>query len=154
VRETLQRTGLDPSRLHLELTEAIMADVPPQIIEQLHRLRALGVQIGLDDFGTGYVSLLHLRRLPLTYLKIDRRLVRGTGSDPGTEQVLAAVIGLAADLGLRSIAEGVGTPAQLDRLRVLRCVEAQGDLLALPMPVASLPSATDVKLRSLIKRIS
>jgi EAL domain-containing protein (putative c-di-GMP-specific phosphodiesterase class I) len=64
------------------------------------------------------------------------------------------VIGLATDLGLRSIAEGVETPAQLDRLRVLRCDEAQGDLLALLMPVASLPSATDVKLRSLIKRIS
>ena len=89
------------------------------------------MQIGLDDFGTGYVSLVHLRRLPLSYVKIDRKLVRSTSNDPGGEQVLAAVIGIAADLGLRSIAEGVEKPAQLDRLRELGCDEAQGDLFGL-----------------------
>ncbi len=140
VRETLQRTRLEPRRLHLELHEAALADAPPEMVAQLEQLRSLGVQIGLDDFGTGYVSLVHLRRLPLSYVKIDRKLVRSTSNTPGGEQVLAAVIGLAADLGLRSIAEGVEKPAQLDRLRELGCDEAQGDLFARPVAVADLPS--------------
>ena len=140
VRDTLQRTGLDPGRLHLELNEATVADVPPEIVAQLEQLRALGVQLGLDDFGTGHVSLVRLRRLPLSYVKIDRKLVRATSNEPGGEQVLAAVIGLAAELGLRSIGEGVEKPAQLDRLRELGCDEAQGDLFAQLRLVADLPA--------------
>ncbi len=140
VRETLQRTGLDPGRLHLELHEAMVADALPEIVQQLEQLRELGVQLGLDDFGTGYVSLVHLRRLPLTYVKIHRKLVRATSNDPGAEQVLKAVIGIAADLGLRSIGDGVERRAQLDRLRELGCDEAQGELFATPHLVGDPPS--------------
>ena len=99
-----------------------------------HGIRDLGVQIGLDDFGTGYASLTHLRRLPLTFVKIDQSFVQGLGSDRDDERIVAAVIDLAANLGLRSIAEGVETQGQLDRLRELGCDQAQGFHFARPMP--------------------
>jgi diguanylate cyclase (GGDEF)-like protein/PAS domain S-box-containing protein len=134
IRTTLERTGLDPRCLHMELTETAIIDLHPDTLEQLGRIRDLGVQIGLDDFGTGYASLTHLRRLPLTFVKIDRSFVNGLGTDQEDERIVAAVVDLAANLGLRSIAEGVETSDQLDRLRALGCDQAQGYLFARPMP--------------------
>jgi diguanylate cyclase (GGDEF)-like protein len=134
VRDTLERTGLEPSRLYLELTETAIMDLHPEILRQLSRIRELGVQIGLDDFGTGYASLTHLRRLPLDFVKVDRSFVKGLGSDHGDERIVSAVIDLARNLGLRSIGEGVETIAQLDRLRELGCDQAQGYLFARPAP--------------------
>jgi diguanylate cyclase (GGDEF)-like protein len=134
VGETLTHTGLDPSCLHLELTETAVFDLRPEILQQLERIRDLGVQIGLDDFGTGYASLTHLRRLPLTFVKIDQSFVKGLERDPEDDRIVAAVIDLAANLGLRSIAEGIETDEQLNRLRALGCDQAQGYLFARPLP--------------------
>jgi diguanylate cyclase (GGDEF)-like protein/PAS domain S-box-containing protein len=133
VRETLERSGMDARCLHLELTETAIIDLRPDLLEQLARIRDLGVQIGLDDFGTGYASLTHLRRLPLTFVKIDQSFVQGLGADPEDERIVAAVVDLAANLGLRSIAEGVETSGQLERLRNLGCDQAQGYLFARPL---------------------
>jgi EAL domain-containing protein (putative c-di-GMP-specific phosphodiesterase class I) len=141
IRETLEQTGLDPGCLHLELTETAIMDLRPHILEQLGQIRDLGVQIGLDDFGTGYASLTHLRRLPLAFVKIDQSFVRGLGSDQSDERIVAAVIDLAANLELRSIAEGVETPDQLARLRELGCDQAQGYLFARPLPRDDVPAA-------------
>ena len=141
VRERLEQADLDPSCLHLELTETVIIDLHPHILEQLGRIRELGVQIGLDDFGTGYASLTHLRRLPLTFVKIDQSFVRGLGSEQWDERIVAAVIDLAANLRLRSIAEGVETPDQLARLRELGCDQAQGYLFARPLPPGDVPPA-------------
>jgi diguanylate cyclase (GGDEF)-like protein len=134
VQETLQQTGLDPTCLHLELTETAVFDLRADILNQLGRIRDLGVQIGLDDFGTGYASLTHLRRLPLTFVKIDQTFVKGLGHDAEDDRIVAAVVDLAANLGLRSIAEGIETDEQLDRLRALGCDQAQGYLFARPLP--------------------
>jgi diguanylate cyclase (GGDEF)-like protein/PAS domain S-box-containing protein len=134
VQGRLERTGLDPSRLHLELTETALMDLRPEILSQLRRIRDLGVQVGLDDFGTGYASLTHLRRLPLTFVKIDQSFVQGLGTDREDEGIVSAVVDLAANLGLRSIAEGVETTDQLSRLRELGCDQAQGYLFARPLP--------------------
>ncbi len=139
VRAQLKRSGLDPRQLHLELTETAITGPQPALIEQLRQLRDLGVQLGLDDFGSGLVSLTQLLRLPLTYVKIDRAIAQGDGSDPSSTQLLTGAIGLAAELGLRSIAEGVETDAQLERLRELGCDEAQGYLFARPLPLHELP---------------
>jgi len=136
VQEALDHGTLPPSRLHLELTETAIMDLRPEILQQLGHLRDLGVEIGLDDFGTGYASLTHLRRLPLTFVKIDRTFVSGIGTDHEDDRIVAAVIDLAANLGLRSIAEGVETPTQLQRLRDLECDQAQGYFFARPMPAA------------------
>lgn len=134
VRECLDRNGLDPAYLHLELTETAIIDLRPDILQQLALITDLGVQIGLDDFGTGYASLIHLRRLPLSFVKIDQSFVQGLGTNDGDERIVAAVVDLAANLGLRSIAEGVETSAQLTWLRELGCDQAQGYLFARPLP--------------------
>jgi EAL domain-containing protein (putative c-di-GMP-specific phosphodiesterase class I) len=134
VQAALEQTGLDPTCLHLELTETAIIDLRPDILQQLGHIRDLGVQIGLDDFGTGYASLTHLRRLPVTFVKIDQSFVQGLGVDQEDERIVAAVVDLAANLGLRSIAEGVETADQLERLRELGCDHAQGYLFARPLP--------------------
>jgi diguanylate cyclase (GGDEF)-like protein len=143
VRGRLERSGLDPSCLHLELTETAVMDLQPDILLQLRRIRDLGVQVGLDDFGTGYASLTHLRRLPLTFVKIDQSFVQGLGTDREDEGIVSAVVDLAANLGLRSIAEGVETTDQLNRLRELGCDQAQGYLFARPMPADEVPAAIE-----------
>jgi diguanylate cyclase (GGDEF)-like protein/PAS domain S-box-containing protein len=141
VRGHLERTGLDPRCLHLELTETATFALHPDLLAQLDRVRALGVQIGLDDFGTGYASLTHLRRLPVTFVKIDQSFVQGLGIDDEDERIVAAVVDLAANLGLRSIAEGVETAAQLRRLQELGCDEAQGFFFARPAGAGGLTQA-------------
>ena len=140
VRDSLEHSGLDPTCLHFELTETAIIDLNPDILQQLGSLRDLGVEIGLDDFGTGYASLTHLRRLPLTFVKIDQTFVQGLGTDKEDERIVAAVVDLAANLGLRSIAEGVETEGQLDRLRELGSDNAQGYLFAKPLPPGDVPA--------------
>ncbi|MCO8129052.1 EAL domain-containing protein [Acidimicrobiia bacterium EGI L10123] len=134
VRDALERSGLEPMRLHLELTETAIMDLDPGTLRQLSEVRGLGVQIGLDDFGTGYASLTHLRRLPLDFVKVDRSFIQGLGRDAGDERIVSAVIDLARNLGLRSVGEGVETVEQLERLRAFGCDEAQGYLFARPAP--------------------
>jgi diguanylate cyclase (GGDEF)-like protein/PAS domain S-box-containing protein len=147
IRETLKRSGLEPERLHLELTETAIIDLHPGLLQQLGRIRDLGVQIGLDDFGTGYASLIHLRRLPLTFVKIDQTFVQGIGTDDEDERIVAAVVDLARNLGLRSIAEGIQTSDQLDRLRELGCDQGQGYWYAQPMPADSVATAIGIQTR-------
>jgi diguanylate cyclase (GGDEF)-like protein len=141
VRETLERTGVDPSRLHLELTETAIIDLRRDTVEQLGRIRDLGVEIGLDDFGTGYASLTHLRRLPLTFVKIDQSFVQGLENDDEDGRIVSAVVDLAANLRLRSIAEGVETAGQLARLRELGCDQAQGYFFSRAVPPDKVPRA-------------
>jgi EAL domain-containing protein (putative c-di-GMP-specific phosphodiesterase class I) len=140
VRAGLERSGLDPSCLHLELTETAVMDLNPEVIAQLGHIRDLGVQVGLDDFGTGYASLTHLRRLPMTFVKIDQSFVRGLGTDDEDDGIVSAVVALAANLGLRSIAEGVETDAQRERLQELGCDQAQGYLFSRPLPAGDIPA--------------
>lgn len=139
VRRTLEQTGLDPGNLHLELIETAIIDLHPDILQQLGSMRDLGVEIGLDDFGTGYASLTHLRRLPLTFVKIDRSFVSGIETDLEDDRIVSAVVELGRNLGLRSIAEGIETKPQLDRLRELGCDQAQGYLFARPLPPSDVP---------------
>jgi diguanylate cyclase (GGDEF)-like protein/PAS domain S-box-containing protein len=133
VRRGLDKSGLDAGQLHLELTETTIMDLQSDIVHQLGRIRDLGVHIGLDDFGTGYASLTHLRQLPLTFVKIDQSFVANIETDSEDDQIVSAVVDLATNLGLRSIAEGVETEFQLARLRELGCDQAQGYLFARPL---------------------
>ena len=140
VARALEASSMQPENLLLELTETTIIDLRSDVLDQLHEIRELGVEIGLDDFGTGYASLTHLRRLPLTFVKIDQTFVQGIGTDVGDDRIVASVIDLAANLGLRSIAEGVETAGQLARLRELGATHAQGYLIGRPLPVAELAS--------------
>ncbi|WIM95557.1 bifunctional diguanylate cyclase/phosphodiesterase [Actinoplanes oblitus] len=124
--------------LQLEITEsALMAD-PHRVLDTITRLDRMGVAISLDDFGTGYSSLQHLRRLPLTEVKIDRSFVLGMADDRGDAAIVRSVIGLAESLGLRAVAEGVEDELTWRLLAAAGCHTAQGWFHARPMPAAEL----------------
>jgi len=131
--------SLPPARLVVEITEhATIARragggrVSPE--HTLEELRATGAHLCLDDFGTGYSSLTHIRRYPLQSIKIDRSFVAGVVEHPEDRAVVAAMVGMAAALDLRVVAEGVETEAQLEELRRIGCHMAQGYLIARPIP--------------------
>ncbi|MEZ5139726.1 MAG: GGDEF domain-containing protein, partial [Acidimicrobiales bacterium] len=132
VREVLQATGLDGSRLWLEITESVVMGEDSAALETMDRLKELGVRFMVDDFGTGYSSLIYLKRFPLDALKIHRGFVDGLGEDREDEAIVAAVIGLAAALGQSVVAEGVEHERQVAWLRDLGCPIAQGYLFSRP----------------------
>jgi diguanylate cyclase (GGDEF)-like protein/PAS domain S-box-containing protein len=138
VQDALRASGLDASRLLLEITESVMIDDVELAIERLRALRELGVRIAVDDFGTGQSSLSYIRRLPIDILKIDKRFIDNVDADDTDGKLTAAIIGLAGLLDLGCVAEGVERPAQQERLKELGCGYAQGFLLARPMTRAAL----------------
>lgn len=125
---TLERTGLAPSQLELEITEGVLMDERWQVIDILQRLRDLGVTIAIDDFGLGYSSLAYLTRFPIDRIKIDRAFVHDLQPQRGRAPIIDAIIVMAHALGMRVVAEGVETPEQEAYLRERRCDEAQGFL--------------------------
>ncbi|MEO6318918.1 MAG: EAL domain-containing protein [Acidimicrobiales bacterium] len=129
----LTRTGIEPARVVLEITESVLLEAN-EIGHRLEQLRALGVRLAIDDFGTGYSSLSYLTRLPVDIVKIDRSLVERLGGPPSDEVLVKAVVQLAGSLGLRSVGEGVETAAQMERLRSFGCDAAQGYLFGHPRP--------------------
>jgi diguanylate cyclase (GGDEF)-like protein len=138
VRRILDKTGVAPEWLELELTESvIMSDIQTSSTI-LRELKNMGVGISMDDFGTGYSSLSLLKRLPLDTLKIDRSFVRDITTDADDAAIVDAVISLAHSLRLRVIAEGVETGEQLEFLSSRGCDEVQGYLFSRPQPVAGI----------------
>jgi diguanylate cyclase (GGDEF)-like protein len=139
VARALERSGLPPGRLELELTErSVLGNdecVSERVLAVLGQLRAMGVGLALDDFGTGYASLRHLGCFPLDALKIDRSFVADLSSMPN-HAIVQCVIELAHRMGLRVTAEGVESETQLATLRELGCDEAQGHALGKPLPEA------------------
>jgi EAL domain-containing protein (putative c-di-GMP-specific phosphodiesterase class I) len=132
VRAAVGEAGIDPSRLELEITESVlMADAAP-VSAALETLRSDGHRIAIDDFGTGYSSLSYLRRLPVDALKIDRSFVRDITTDPEDAAITIAIIGLAHNLKLKVVAEGVETREQLELLAANGCDEMQGNLFSVP----------------------
>ncbi len=129
----LSETGLDPSRLVLELSERILFDELPDALGSLADLPSAGVQLALDDFGAGYTSLEQLRRLPVGHVKIDRSLVEPVDRSDDDAAIVAAVIQFAHALGLSVTAEGVERMSQLDRLADLGCEYGQGLLFGRPV---------------------
>ena len=127
VAHALEETGLARERLELEIVETVLLKNDVVMMEQLHALKKLGVRISLDDFGTGYSSLTQLRSFPFDRIKIDRSFADDTA-------VVRAVAALGASLGMRTMAEGVETKEQLERLHGDGCTEAQGYLLSRPVP--------------------
>ena len=134
VKRVLADTRCSPSMLALEITETVLLEAGEQVREELAVLRKMGVTIGLDDFGTGYSSLAYIKRFPLDFLKIDRCFVSGLGRDQEDEAIVDAIISLGRSLGLSTVAEGVETGTQKDRLRSLGCDRLQGYLFARPQP--------------------
>ena len=132
---TLRRTGADPHRLTLELTETVLLHNVEEVIEKMSALKEVGINFALDDFGTGYSSLYYLKRLPLDQMKIDRSFVRDVLTDPGDAAIAKTILALADTLGLEVMAEGVETAEQRDFLASAGCRHHQGYLFSPPLPV-------------------
>jgi diguanylate cyclase (GGDEF)-like protein/PAS domain S-box-containing protein len=135
VIDTIRRTGANPNRLKLEITESMLVDDINGIIAKMEALKSKGVRFSIDDFGTGYSSLAYLKRLPLDQLKIDQGFVRDILVDPNDAAIAKMVIALADSMGLAVIAEGVETEQQREFLAKLGCHAYQGYLFSRPLPV-------------------
>jgi len=138
IMQALRESGLPPQCLLLEITESILMHEPARTRAVLDELRGQGVEFAVDDFGTGYSSLGYLKRFPLTALKIDRSFVRDIATDPHDRAIVGAVLGLARELQLYSVAEGVETEEQLSFLTSKGCDYIQGYLLGRPVPPAEI----------------
>ena len=138
VTEILASSGLEPQNLVLELTESVLVDDVTTAGEVLGQLRKAGVRLAMDDFGAGYSSLRYLRQLPFDFIKLDRGLLEGVDSDPAALALVDAVLGLLERLGLRVVAEGIETVAQLGVLESLGCELGQGFLITKPLRAAAL----------------
>ncbi|MGZ9713965.1 bifunctional diguanylate cyclase/phosphodiesterase [Glaciimonas sp. GNP009] len=133
MNEVLDRSGANPERLKLEITESLMVDNMDSTIAKMTALKNRGVRFSLDDFGTGYSSLYYLKRLPLDQLKIDQSFVRDIMTNPNDAAIARTIVALAESLGLMVIAEGVETEAQREFLARHGCHFYQGFLFSRPL---------------------
>jgi len=138
VAEVLHETGLDPALLELEVTESAVMEDPEVALEQLHRLRELGLNLAIDDFGTGYSSLLRLKRLPVQKLKIDQGFVAGLPMDDDDVAIVRVIIALARSMGMQVHAEGIEQAEQARFLLEQQCELGQGYWFGRPVPAQEL----------------
>ena len=139
VQSVLDRYGLQPHRLELEVTETMLMRTPENALAELGRLKELGVELAMDDFGTGYSNLALLHRMPLNRLKLDQSLVQDIGRSRSNEDIIRAILALARTLDLEVIGEGIETEAQRDFLLQVGCREGQGYLWSPPVPAEQCP---------------
>lgn len=132
VSDVLSETGLEASRLEIEVTESLFIQDSATAHTTLRLLKRLGVTVAIDDFGTGYSSLSTLRDFPFDRLKVDRSFVSDMVNNAGAAAIVNSVIGLGRAMGMRVVAEGVETEEQLGMLRLLGCDEMQGYLFGKP----------------------
>jgi diguanylate cyclase (GGDEF)-like protein len=144
VAQVLKETGLDPSRLELEITESLLINDTEEVLSKLNRLRDLGVAIAMDDFGTGYSSLSYLARFPFSKIKIDRQFIRNMTRDPAMRAIVKTIIALGKSLDVTITAEGVETEEQAAMLREFGCPQVQGFLYGYP-GVAEQPSKSNTE---------
>jgi diguanylate cyclase (GGDEF)-like protein len=138
VAETLREAGLDPKRLVLEITETALLKATPATVATLASIRELGVQIVIDDFGTGYFSLSHLRQFPVDALKIATEFVQDVEAESRSSALAGAIVALSDSLQIVTVAEGIETSEQADRMRALGCTYGQGYFFAAPQSEADI----------------
>lgn len=136
VQTIVEQSGIDPSRLELEITENTLMRKADTIQKQLRQLRDLGINLAIDDFGTGYSSLSYLKHFPINKLKIDRSFVKDIDKDPADRVIISAIIDLAENFNLTVVAEGVEQQSQQDYLEREGCHLVQGYLHSKPLPSA------------------
>ncbi|WP_277186791.1 EAL domain-containing protein [Caballeronia sp. BR00000012568055] len=134
----LEKHGVKPAWIWIEITESAIMDDPNHAIETLDRLHALGIRLSIDDFGTGYSSLSYLKRMPVDEIKIDKSFVMGMADHKDDETIVRLTIDLGHNMGLKVVAEGVENEEMLMRLKELQCDLAQGFHLSRPLPPARL----------------
>jgi len=134
IKSALSETGVKPEHLEFEITESLMVDDSKRIIDALTEIKKLGIKVAIDDFGTGYSSLAYLKRFPIDILKIDRAFVKDISEDKDSAIIVDAIIAMAKQLNLTTVAEGIETEAQYALLANRGCDIAQGFLLSKPVP--------------------
>jgi len=147
VERALRDTGMRPADLELEITESTAVDESDDVLAKLAALKALGVTVSIDDFGTDYSSLSRLAQLPIDRVKLAMQFIQGIDAGGREEAVANVIIDLARTLGMKVIAEGVETDAQLAFLRSRKCDEAQGYHFSRPMPADEIGAFLDGRLR-------
>jgi EAL domain-containing protein (putative c-di-GMP-specific phosphodiesterase class I) len=141
--ELLERHGVDPTLVELEITESAIVEDPTRAIAMLRRLHDLGVTVAVDDFGIGNTSMSQLGTMPLRTIKIDRSFVTNLSDDDPALVLVKAIVDLAHEFGLVAVAEGVETPDVIERLRRLGCDLAQGYHWSRPVPPEELPGVVE-----------
>jgi diguanylate cyclase (GGDEF)-like protein/PAS domain S-box-containing protein len=136
IEKVLQESGLDAGSLHLEITESVILDNLHEATTILHKLKTLGLNLAIDDFGTGYSSLSYLHQLPIDILKIDRAFTMQMGEGGENQEIVRAILVLAQNLKMQTVAEGVETKLQAQLLQSLGCNFGQGYLFSRPLPTA------------------
>lgn len=154
IARILDETGMEPKRIHIEITEGTIASKFEQTVEVMRKLNALGVRIAVDDFGVGYSSLNYLKRLPIHTLKIDQSFIRDVTTDTNDAAIARTIIALAHNLGLDVIAEGVETVEQLFFLSRQGCHEVQGHLISKPLPAAAFAEWLGNNQRVRVRRVA
>jgi EAL domain-containing protein (putative c-di-GMP-specific phosphodiesterase class I) len=142
VEQTLAEAGFEASRLSLEITETALLRATPATIRTLESLRALGVRIVIDDFGTGYFSLSHLRQFPVDVLKIASEFVQVGSGDVKSAALTTGIVALSDSLKIVTVAEGIETAEQAEKMRALGCTYGQGFFFSRPLPAAEVVTAT------------
>jgi len=132
IRNVLQETGLDPQYLEIELTENVLIN-NIEVINRIHELKEMGMQIALDDFGTGYTNINYLKQIPLNSLKLDKSIIDNIDSNRSDEVIMQAIIAMASSLNFEVLAEGVETQKQLDCLKTVNCENIQGFYFSKPL---------------------
>jgi EAL domain-containing protein (putative c-di-GMP-specific phosphodiesterase class I) len=132
----LQTLGVSESCISVEITEGLLLNALPTVIDKLLAFRDVGIQVAIDDFGTGYSALSYLKRFDIDYLKIDQSFIRNLERDANDLVLSEAIVIMAHKLGLEVVAEGVETQAQRDRLVEIGCDYGQGYLFSRPLPAA------------------
>jgi diguanylate cyclase len=143
VLSVLDRHGIEPSRLCLEITETALISEPEDADRTIGALSAHGVRVALDDFGTGYSTLAHLQHVQAQILKIDRSFIARLGHHSRDREIIAAITAMAHALGMTVVSEGIETDAQHHQLAELGCDQGQGYLLAPPLAASQIPALAE-----------
>ena len=153
VQTILDRTGVDPQSIEMEITETVLMDNSDVALSNLHQLNEMGIRISIDDFGTGYSSLSYLKRFPIHALKIDQSFIRGIGKlGKGTDAVITrAIVSLAQALNLKTVAEGVEQVQEKTYLESIGCDDMQGYLFSKPLPVEQINYMFTRKLKDPVR---
>ena len=146
IKQILGETNFSPSRLKLEITETVFFEHREKAVEMLRQLSEFGIEMYIDDFGTGYSNLSYLMQLPISTLKIDRSFISPITKDGGNTEIVETIVLLARNLGMKVIAEGVETRAQVEQLKKLNCEGAQGYYFSQPMNFEDLQQFLNEKI--------
>ena len=136
LKKLVSRHSLPKDVLELEITESTLMNHPELMSTELVKIKSMGISVAIDDFGSGYSSLNYLKRLPVDVLKIDRSFIQDIETDPSDSAIVSGIVGLAQNLDMKTVAEGVETEGQREILRALGCDSFQGYLVAKPLPAA------------------